>query len=380
MAVQKIKFKQTLLALAGLLAIGGGGALYLRQSAPPPPAQEAPRPSLNSNQSITFPAGAPQLSYLRIEAAADLPVPLLDALSGRVAYDDNHTARIFAPVNGRVLKVLAQAGDTVRAGQPLLALDVPDYADLKKAESDQETKRRALERSQALFGMEVVARKDLEAAENDYRAAAAEAERSRARLRNLSPLAGESGFALRTPLAGIVTERQANPGTEVRPDASSPLFVVSDPRQLWVVAELSEKELGKLKVGQSVAVSVEAYPDRTFPGKVEAIGDVLDSQTRRVPVRCSVPNPERLLKPEMFARLTPESSTQRLPRVPNSALVTEGLHTYLFVEQEVGVLTRREVSLAFRGHDASFVSRGLAAGERVVTAGALLLNAELVGN
>ncbi|HET7774897.1 MAG TPA: efflux RND transporter periplasmic adaptor subunit, partial [Azospira sp.] len=180
--------------------------------------------------------------------------------------------------------------------------------------------------------------------------------------------------------AGIVTERQASPGTEVRPDAANPLFVVSDPRQLWVIAELTEKDLGKIEVGQAVAIRVDAYPDRRFPGKVESIGDVLDPQSRRVPVRCAVPNPDRLLKPEMFARIVPENPDRLLPRVPNAALVTDGLHTYLFVETEPGVLARREVTLAFRGHETSYVESGLKPGERVVTAGALLLNAELAGN
>lgn len=372
--------KKNLAIAIGVLGFGLALALFLRQPVPAAGPQEPVRPAVNSNQSISFPAGAPQLAYLRIEAAPELPVPLLEPLTGRVAYDDNRTARIFAPVAGRVLKVLAQAGDTVKAGQPLLALDVPDYADLGKASSDRDTKRSALERSKALYELEVVAKKDLEAAQNDYRAAEAEVARVRARLRNLSPLPGDAGFALRTPLAGIVTERQAAPGSEVRPDADQPLFVVSDPRQLWVIAELTEKDLGKLRVGQVVSVGVDAYPDRRFPGTVEAIGDVLDAQSRRVPVRCAVANPERLLKPEMFARIIPENPDRRLPRVPNTALVTEGLHTYLFVESEPGVVARREVTLAFRGHDSSFIETGLKAGERVVTAGALLLNAELAGN
>lgn len=366
------------LGIAGALAVAA--VLVLRPAVPPAGLAPLAKPALNTNHSISFPPGAPQLAYLRIEAAPELPVPLLEPLAGRVSYDENRTARIFAPTSGRVLKVLAQAGDTVKAGAPLLTLDVPDYADLRKAESDRETKRSALERSKALYELEVVARKDLEASQNDYRAAEAEVERSRARLRNLSPLAGESGFALRTPLAGIVTERQASPGVEVRPDGAAPLFVVSDPRSLWVMAELTEKDLGKLKVGQAVFIAVDAYPEQRFPGTVEAIGDVLDPQSRRVPVRCAVANPERRLKPEMFARIVPENPDRRLPKVPNTALVTEGLHTYLFVESEPGVVARREVVLAFRGHDSSFVESGLKAGERVVTAGALLLNAELAGN
>lgn len=336
-------------------------------------------------QVLRFAPGAPQLSYLRIEPAQALPVPLLEPLHGRIAYDDNVTAKVFSPINGRVTKIAAQAGDTVKAGQPLLWLDSPDYAqalaDLRKAEADRRMKALALDRAKLLFGGEAIARKDLEASENDAAQASAEAERARARLKNLAPDSGAGGaFALRAPLAGIVTERQANPGTEVRADAPAPLYVVSDPTRLWAVAELPEKDLGKVKAGQEVSVEVDAFPGERFAAKVAAVGDVLDPATRRVTVRCQLPNDKRLLKPEMYARITPGAAGEALPRVPNTALVTEGLYTYLFVETSPGVLERRRVELGYRGMNDSYVKAGLNPKERVVTAGALLLNSELAGN
>lgn len=94
-----------------------------------------------------------------------------------MAYDENHTARVFAPVQGRVLKVLTEPGTQVKAGQPLVTLDIPDYADLRKAEADLAMKRSAYNRAKALYDGEVLARKDLEGAQNDLQAAAAEADR-----------------------------------------------------------------------------------------------------------------------------------------------------------------------------------------------------------
>lgn len=375
-----LKVGALLLALA---ALGVGIARYAaptgEKGAVPAAAPAAASAASGDGLSLRFAEGAPQLAYLHIEATAAYPVPMLEALNGRLSYDDNVTARVFSPVAGRVLSLPVQAGDSVRAGQPLLTLDVPDYADLRKAESDRVTKHAAFERAKTLFENEVVARKDFEAAENELRAANAEVERSRARLRSLTPLAGQAGFALRAPFAGVVTERQASPAMEVRPEQPNPLFVVSDPTRLWAIAELPEKDLAKLRVGQSVSIEVDAYPERRFAGRVLAIGDVLDAQSRRVPVRVAVRNDERLLKPEMFARITPESEGEKLPRVPNTALVTEGLHVYVFVEKAPGLIEKREVRLSFRGHVASFVGSGLHAGERVVTTGALLLNAELGG-
>jgi len=364
-----------------LALIAIGAFVFLRPHAAEPASGEAAAapPARVVGNTLRFPEGAPQLAYLRIEPVASYAVPLLEPLNGRIAYDENRTARIFSPTGGRVLKVLAQAGDLVKADQPLLLLDVPDYADLRKAESDRRTKASAFERARQLFEHEVIARKDFEDAENDFQASDAELERARARLRILRPLPGQPGFALRTPLAGIVTERQASPAMEVRPDQSDPLFVVSDPSVLWAIAELPEKDLAKVRVGQHVAIEVDAYPGRQFAGRIVAIGDVLDPQSRRVPVRCEVRNAERALKPEMFARVTPELDGQRLPRIANTAIVTEGVNDYVFVEKEKGLIEKRRVQLAFRGHETSFVSEGLQVDERVVTVGALLLNAELSG-
>jgi cobalt-zinc-cadmium efflux system membrane fusion protein len=345
-----------------------------------------PAPVKAGNQVLRYPPGAPQLSFLRIEPVDALPVPMLEGLHGRIAYDDDVTAKIFSPVNGRVTRIVAQTGETVKAGQPLVWLDSPDYAqavaDRLKAEADRRAKAQALARSKMLYEGEVLAKKDLEAAEDDAAQAEAEAVRARARLHNLNftDALGKDGFALRAPLAGVVTERQVNAGTEVRADAQNPLYVVTDPTRLWVVAEMAEKDLGKVRVGQTVSVMVDAYPREHFIGKVAAVGDVLDPATRRVTVRCDLDNKDHRLKPEMYARIMPVAEGQRLPRLPNSALVTEGLYTYIFVETRPGTLEKRRVEMAFRGTEDSYVKTGLKEGERVVTAGALLLNSELAGN
>jgi cobalt-zinc-cadmium efflux system membrane fusion protein len=130
-----------------------------------------------------------------------------------------------------------------------------------------------------------------------------------------------------------------------------------------------------------VTIDVDAYPGGDFWGKVASIGEVLDPATRRVQVRCVVNNPSRQLKPEMFARVTPiEDARVKLPRIQNSALITQGLYSYVFVEKEPGVFEKREVTLGLQGRSESYVKQGLSDGERVVTTGALLLNSELAGS
>ena len=336
---------------------------------------------------LRFAADAPQLLFLQIQPVAAFPEPLVEPLNARVSYDDNHTARVFSPLAGRVLKIAAEAGSKVQAGDPLLVLDSPDFAlaeaDGAKANADLQRKKDTFERAKQLYDIKGIARKDVESAEADWHQAEAEAQRARSRMKNLntSSATSEGKFILRAPISGTITERQVSAGSEVRTDAANPLFVITDLRHLWVLVDLPERQLDKIKPGHPVSIEVDAYPDTTFTGRVVVISGTLDPLTRRIQVRCEVDNPALKLKPEMFARVTPVASKQGgLPRVPNTALVTLGLYSFIFVEQSPGVLQRRRVTLSTQGSQYSYVSSGLQAGERVVTSGALLLNSELSGN
>jgi cobalt-zinc-cadmium efflux system membrane fusion protein len=111
---------------------------------------------------------------------------------------------------------------------------------------------------------------------------------------------------------------------------------------------------------------------------VERISPVVDPALRRIQARATVENPDGRLRPEMYARVTLLPTDDRnAVRVPNGALVTEGLQHFVFVEREPGVLVRRKVELAQQDREYSYVSEGLARNERVVTSGALLLQSEL---
>ena len=384
-----ITVKARVFGWAGLivLLLGAGyvGYSLLMPGAEAPQDRPAEAQGTRLNPGVLrYPQGAPQLSFIEVKAVEAMPEPLLDPLNARVAYDENHTARVSSPIAGRAVRIEAQPGDAVRAGQPLLVVDSPDYAaaiaDLRKSDADLRQKRLAFDRAETLFKGEVLARRDFESADTDVRQAEAENSRARLRLANLNPggHVAADRYVLRSAIAGVVAERQVNPGAEVRPDAPNPLFVVTDPTHLWVIIDLPERHLGRVAVGQKVSIEVDAYPGTSFWGKVASIGEVLDPATRRVQVRCVVDNPGRRLKPEMFARVTPVGDERiKLMRIPNSALVVQGLHSFVFVEKEPGVFEKRLVTLGLQGRDESYVKQGLAAGEHVVTKGALLLNSEL---
>jgi cobalt-zinc-cadmium efflux system membrane fusion protein len=376
--------KNLLLAVVAVILLGGGYWAW-QQSHPVISADEAAKPAAHkASDTLHFEANAPQLTFLQIKPVESFPEPLVEALNARIAYDDNHTARVYSPVNGRVIKISGEVGQTVKSGDILLQIDAPDYAaaasDKVKADADLVHKQQSYDRAKQLYEAQGIARRDLEAAEADWHQAEAEALRAKARLNNFAGKSTDGQFQLRAPLSGIITERQVNAGSEVRPDAATPLFTITDPQHLWVLIDLPEQQLAKVKVGQPVFIEVDAYPDEIFYGRVTVIAGALDPLTRRIQVRCYLNNPEHKLKPEMYARVTPDlDSEKHLPRIPNTALFTQGVASFVFVEISPGVLQRRKVELALQDHEYSYVKQGLQAGERLVTSGALLINSELSG-
>jgi len=377
-----LRFVLPFLALATVMF--GAGAFWsaqrVRALAPLAPAGPA-----RDREVLRFPPGAPQLAMLKISEAPLMPVPLSEPLSARIVYDESHTARVSAPVAGRVVELRHQLGDRVVAREVLATIDSPDLgaalADAAKARADEHRKQLALARAQELFAGEVLARKDLELAEADLAQARAETARAALRVANLNPrsapLSGER-MQIISPVAGVVAERRANPGMEVRPDLADPLFVVTDPSWLQAAIDLPEAVLPRLVPGQIVVVEVDAYPGVRFRGRIERIAPVVDPAVRRVQARASLEDSRGRLRPEMYARATLLPSDERnAVRVPNGALVTLGQQHFVFVEREAGVLARRRVELAQQDREFSYIGTGLSKGERIVTSGALLLQSEL---
>lgn len=331
---------------------------------------------------VRFGAGAPQLSSIRSLVVNAVSMPSADPVNGRFAYDENVTSRISSPLTGRVIKLNADVGRTVNRGAALLEIDAPELAaaeaDLSKTKSDEHRAKLAYERTRTLYEREVIARKELELAEAEFQQAQADNHRAALRMRNLYASGNENGrFLLRSPISGMVVDRQVNLGQEVRPDLQNPLFVVTDLSRLWVYADVPEKSLGNIHVGQTVSLETDAYPEQKFQAKVERIGMVVDPSTRRVQVRCTISNQDLRLKPEMFARVSFMADGERKGiEIPNTSLVIDGIYSWVFVEKSAGVFEKRQVKLIGRGNDHSFVESGLAAGEKVVTEGALLLNSE----
>jgi membrane fusion protein, heavy metal efflux system len=352
-----------------------------------------------SNAAATRPpkAGSAVEPHPRVETAVvELGSGAHDlSLVGKVAYGEDHYSKVSSPLQGRVLEVRAHLGEHVQAGSVLLVLDSPEiaqaYSEYAKEDSELHYATRAHELAKDLYENKALALKDLKQAENELIKARVEFRRAKERLLSLRVPAQElekplerqkvtSRFELKSPLAGIVVERNVTPGQSIGGESGQVLFTVADLDMLQVVADVYERDLAYLalvKEGQLAKVSVEAYPEVSFPATVATIGDVVDPTSRTIKLRALVNNKDHRLKPEMFARLHIEvGESTPLLTIPREAVLEEDGKEFVYVVEGIDHYVKREVKVSTISPDQVRVLDGLAPGQRIVTKGAVLVKGQ----
>ena len=335
-------------------------------------------------------------------------------VSGRVTVNQNATARVGSFTEGIVVGCCESVGSDVEKGQVLARLHSHEIHDAEASywEAKAELERRQTElqfaekfykRASRLFELKAGSLQKEQEAEAKFRGAEtllkiarAGVERADNHLRYLGltpeqlPEAADEHavegqraheeahlIEVRSPVAGTIIERTVSTGAVVTPSDS--LYVISDLRSLWVIAQVPEQHLSLLRSGLTVEVSVRAYPDKTFPARITYIGDALDPETRTVEVRCELKNPGRQLKTEMFATLIIHTGGSREAVVaPLEALQNMDGEEVLFVSEGEYSFRARRVRVGRHSGSVVEIVSGLQAGEKVVVAGAFRLKSELL--
>src|SRR5689334_3676330 len=362
-----------------------------------------PATSSSSPNSSPTPVST-QNSAIETEIVAPQAIAGVIAATGKILVPEDRVA-VIGPVNeGRIVRLYAGQGTRVRKGQKLADLESADIdqaeADYLKALADHENARRSsaaeiklaqenYDRAKLLYEQRITAGKNLQAAEHDLEVAKAAAENSingtnaaliAARrhllilglkdsaidsLSKRSDLA--SVFSLNSPIDGIVVERNATVGASVGTDAN--LFKIIDLSRVWIDADVFEKDLPRVRPGQDVKLTVTAFPQSTFSGKVIFVDSVVDPNTRTVKVRTEVANPDGRLKPDMFANVQIVTDVNRAAiSIPQSAVLNDDGKSIVFVAQDKGY-QKRQVQAGIKNNDQVEIVDGLNAGDKVVVKG-----------
>ena len=308
---------------------------------------------------------------VRTEAAALRALDRVVRAAGRVEPDERRLYAISPKFEGYVERLHVNVtGQPVARGQPLFEVYSPELVSAQR------------EYAIAAQGVEALKNAGGEA-QNGMKQLA---ESSLLRLRNwdiseeqLKALA-KSGDAKRTltfrsPVAGIVTEKKALQGMRFMPGEA--LYQIAELSAVWVLADVFEQDIGLVRVGAKTTLRINAYPGRTFTGRVTYVYPTLTSETRTVPVRLELANPGQLLKPGMFADVeVAVAGKGQVLAVPTSAVIDSGVRRIILVQLKEGHFEPREVQLGVRGDNYVEILSGVKAGEPVVVAANFLIDAE----
>jgi cobalt-zinc-cadmium efflux system membrane fusion protein len=365
----------------GLLMGAGTGRMWHTERKPVALGEQAAKVDLvREADRIFVPEGSPYRSRIQVAEVRSVTATTRRALPATVEADPARTVNVLPPLGGRILSLNVGLGDDVVAGQRLMTLDSGDlaqaYADDDKATAEVKMTRRALQRAQSITGAGGGAVKDLESAQNDFAQADAESKRTKARLKalgSLGELDGVRDMVVRAPVAGTVTALASAPGTFVN-DLTVSLLTLSNLETVWVTANVPESDTAFVTKDQKVEVTVPAYPGETWNGTVTFVGAILEPDTRRTKVRIAFNNPDRRLKPNMYATAFFISRPVTTLQVPTSALLMNNDSTTVFAEVAPWTFSRRTVELGPDQDERAPVLSGLEEGARVIVRGGVLLN------
>ncbi|MGK2859545.1 MAG: efflux RND transporter periplasmic adaptor subunit [Thermoanaerobaculia bacterium] len=299
---------------------------------------------------------------------------------GELRADQQRYAEVGAPLTARVVRLHAEPGDEVRAGQLLAEAQSVELgrarADYDSAAARLAVARAAVERKRSLADR-IVPRREVEEAEAALASAEADLRSAAAALEALGARAsGGSRFALVAPLSGTVLDRDIALGQMI--DPSHVAFRVADLSTLWLVAHAFERDAVRVSPGTPARVVLAAFPGQPFTGQVTYVGRQVDSSSRTIPVRIELENPGGVLRPGMSATawLQVSDAGGEVVTVPVAALQRVRDEWVVFVPRSESTFEIRPVG---RGRDLQGeveILRGLAPGEKVVVDGAFLLKAE----
>jgi membrane fusion protein, heavy metal efflux system len=332
-----------------------------------------------------------QLAAVKVEPVEEHEFPVEKEAVGSIDFNEDMETQVFTPYQGKIIGLFAAIGDDVKKGQTLFTIDSPDLlaaeSNLIAAAGVMELTTRNLARLRELYKTRAVSQHDLEQAVSDQQTAegALRAARDSVRIfgksdaeidRIVADRLADPTLVVPSPINGRITARTAAPGLLVQPGSAPPPYVVADIDTMWMLANVVEIDSPAFRVGQPVKVSLSAFPDRVFDGKITTIGATVDPNTRRVLVRSEINDPQHQLRSGMFGNFVISiGAPVRSPAVPLAGVVREGDGTQtVWFTADRRRFTRRTVKIGQPRDGYRQILEGLQVGELVATDGAIFLS------
>lgn len=374
--IDKLRAKKKIIigVAAGVLAVGGAGYYYTAQHNKPAAADHSGHqmtgPVMAMGDVVTLDAKARQLAGVQTAQAAIRPLAKEIKTTGKIAMNESGRTYITSRVEGRIDELYVTAeGEYIAPGQAIASVYSPTYV------AAQEEYLLALENVQKLRG----AGNDVVQINNRLLQAA------KRKLQLLNVADGDIAhlghtrqindhMTIYAQFGGTVLEKLLLPGTYIMPGEK--IFGLSDLSVVWMYADIYEKDLAGIQLGQTVAVTNGAYPGETFTGQVTFINPVMDDATRTVKVRVEMANPSGRLKPNMFVNANIQIPLGESLVVPETSLIDTGARKVVFVAQSEDTFVKRDVVVGQSADGYIQILSGLQPGDTVVTAATFLIDSQ----
>jgi membrane fusion protein, heavy metal efflux system len=317
---------------------------------------------------------------IQTQAARTSAIPEYLDLPAHIEADPTRVVHVFAPAGGRIVEMKVRPWDRVEKGQTLAILESSDLAravaDYHKALVDDQVKQKALVRAQDLLEHKAISEKDYEQAQGDAQQSQAEvaAAREQVQVFGMDPDHASTQLIVKAPRAGVVLDIGAALGEFSQAlSAPAPLATIADITTVWALGDIYEQDLSAAKSGEEAQVTLNAYPNQRWTGRVSVVSGAVDPATRTLHVRVVLPNDATRIKPGMFGAIRILRSSGQRILVPAPSVIREGNDAFVFVGKGNGRFERRAVKIG-RTLDGSIeIVSGVNAGETIVSEGTLLL-------
>jgi cobalt-zinc-cadmium efflux system membrane fusion protein len=270
-------------------------------------------------------------------------------LTGKVTFDEEKVIKIFPLAGGIVQVVNVQLGDYVEKGKVLAVISSSDIAnyekDLSSSESNMSIAEKNLDASREMYNSGLVTEREYNTAQKEYNKAKSEVARVNEVLRIYSG-SGKSDYIVRAPISGFIVEKKINASMQIRADNTDNLFTISDLKDIWIIANVYESDISKIKQGYKADVTTISYPDKIFKGTVDKVFNVLDPVNKVMKIRIQLNNDDYLLKPEMFASVKISYDEDlTLLTIPSKAVIFEHSKNYVVLYKDTCKVSIREIDI-----------------------------------
>lgn len=298
-------------------------------------------------------------------------------LFGKVVADNSKMVQVFPVVGGNVVEVNVELGDYVEKGKVLAVIRSGEVAELDREREDARNDVLVAEKNyqiaKDLFESKLNSERDVITAQKELEKSQSELKRIN-EVFSIYDLTSQSKYYVKAPISGFVVEKSINHDMQLRSDRSENIFTIAQIDDIWVMANVNETDISKIRLGYEAFIKTISYPDKVFTGHVDRIFNILDPETKTMKVRITMENKDYALKPEMNASVTLSfEENASMIAIPSSAVIFDKSRNFVMVYKSDQDIETRSVDVFKQVGNVSYISGGLKEGETVVSKNQMLI-------